>query len=153
MNIGQRIEAMGRQLLALVIITAVLALGGIVTSFSAAADGEAYGYTRIALGLLGLVGAVLIVVGNDFGKMGLTVVIAWAAIQSVFYATVPDGNFTRQLFDGLMGITSQTTINGEVSNYSAIGINMVGAAMLIFAYVSRNQPMRWQNRSSQEATV
>lgn len=148
MNVAERIDQMGKQLLALVIVTAVLSVGGIVMSLGLAADGEAFGYTRIALGLVGLVGAVLILVGNDYGKMGLTVVLAWAAVQSIFYATVPEGNYTRQLIDALAGASSSTTINGEVTEYSAIGINLVGLVMLGFAYMCRKQTTNWENRAT-----
>ena len=153
MNIGERIDHIGKQMLALVIVTAALSLGAIITSFGAAADGEAYGYTRMALGLLGLVGAVLILVGNDFGKMGLTVVMAWAAVQSIYYATVPDGNFTRQAIDGLLGISNQTVINGEVTEFNAIGFNLVGLVMLGFAYMCRKQVTYWENRSTRGFSI
>lgn len=148
MNISERINHMGRQMLVLVIVTAALSLGAIVTSFGVAADGETFGYTRIALGLVGLVGAVLILVGNDYGKMGLTVVMAWGAVQSIYYATLPDGNFTRQLFDGFVGASSSTTINGEVTQFSAIGLNLVGLVMLGFAYMCRKQVTYWENRAT-----
>ncbi len=148
MNIAERIEHMGKQMLALVIITAVLSIGAIVTNIGAAADGETYGYTRIALGLVGLAGAVLIVVGKDYGKMGLTVILAWAAIQSVYLASVPDGNLTRQLVDGLVGASNQTTINGTVTEFSATGLNLVGLVMLGFAYMCRKQVTYWENRAT-----
>lgn len=153
MDIGERIEQMGKQMVTLVVITSVLSLGGIITSFGVVADGEPFGYTRIALGLLGLAGAVLILVGNDYGKMGLMVVMAWAAIQSIFYATVPDGNFTKQLFDGLAGSYSQIAVGGEVTEYSAIGLNLVGLVMLGFAYMCRKQVINWENRATRGFTV
>ena len=153
MNLGERIEHMGKQLLALVTITAVLSLGGIVTSFGAVTEGEVFGYTRIALGLIGLAGAVLILVGNDYGKMGVTVVMAWAAIQSIFYATMPDGNYTKQLLDALAGTYSQTAINGEVTQYDAIGLNLVGVVMLGFAYMCRKQITFWENRATRNFSV
>lgn len=153
MNLNQRIEQMGKQLVALVVITAVLSLGAIVTSFGTVADGEVFGYTRLALGLFGLAGTVLILVGNDYGKMGLTVVMAWAAIQSIFYATLPDGNYTKQMFDVLAGTFSQTAINGEVTHYEAIGLNLVGVVMLGFAYMCRKQLIDWENRATRGFTV
>lgn len=148
MNITERIEQMGKQMLALVIVTAVLSLGAIIASFSLAIDGEPYGYSRIGLGLVGLIGAVLIMIGNDYGKMGLTVVMAWAAVQSLFYANVPDGNYTRQLIDALAGASSSTTVNGEVTQFSAIGFNLVGLVMLGFAYMCRKQVIYWENRAT-----
>lgn len=153
MNLNERIEQMGKHLLILVAITAVLSLGGIVTSFGEVADGELFGYTRTALGLIGLVGAILIVVGSDFGKMGLAVVMVWAAIQSIFYATVPDGNYTQQLLDALAGVSSQTAVNGVVTEYNAIGLNLVGVVMLGFAYMCRKQITYWENRATRGFTV
>lgn len=148
MNISERIGHMGKELIALVAVTAVLSLGAIFTSFGTVSDGEAYGYTRMALGLVGLVGAVLIVVGNDYGKMGLYVVLAWAGVQSLYFADVPDGNYTRQLFDMFMGASSSTTINGEITEFSEIGINLVGLVMLIFAYFCRTHITHWKNRAT-----
>lgn len=148
MNIRDRFDHMGKQMLILVAITAILSLGGIITSFGTVIDGETYGYTRIGLGLVGLLGAILILVGHDYGKMGLSVVMAWAAVQSVFYATVPDGNYTRQLIDGLAGSSTSTMINGEVTEFSAVGLNLVGLVMLGFAYMCRKQVTYWENRAT-----
>lgn len=145
MDINTRFGSMGTKLQVLVALTAILAIGGIVVGFPAAMDGETYGYTRIALGALGVAGAALVLFGKDFGKTGLMVILAWAAIQTVYYANVQDGNYTRQLFDAFVGASSSTTINGEVTEYSAVGINLVGLAMLIFAYVCREQSTRWKN--------
>lgn len=153
MDLGNRMDAMGKQLNALVLLTAVLSIGGIVTSVAPALDGEVYGYTRIALGILGIAAAAVLLFGNDHGKTGLTLVMAWAAIQSIYYASEPDGNLTRQLIDGLMGGSNSTTINGEVTSFSAIGINLVGLGMLIFAYACRSQITRWRNRAPQGAAA
>ena len=153
MDFNARMSHMGKQLIALVVITAVLSIGGIVTSLGLLMDGEAYGYSRVALGVLGVAGAVLILVGNDYGKIGLTLVMAWGLIQSVFFATEPDGNFTRQLFDALAGASSSTTINDEVTEFSAIGLNLVGVAMFAFAYACRKQSDYWKNRATRGFAV
>lgn len=144
MDIVSRIRSLNQQLLMLVVLTAVLSIGGILTSIGVATDGETFGYTRIALGLLGVIGVIVMLLGNDNGKMGLMVIIAWAAIQTIYYADAPNGNFTRQVIDGLMGRSSSTTINGEVTEFSAFGINLIGLVMLILAYTSRNRLPKWQ---------
>ena len=148
MNIATRFQSMSRQVQILIALTAVLAIGGIVTSLSLAADGEAFGYTRIALGILGVVGVALMLIGKDNGKTGLTVILVWAAIQTIFIADAPDGNYTRQLIDGLAGGSSSTTVNGEVTQFSAIGINLVGLGMLLFAYASRAKLPRLQTATT-----
>lgn len=144
MNIATRFQSMSRQVQVLIALTAVLAIGGIVTSLSLAAEGEAFGYTRIALGIIGVAGVVLMLAGRDNDKLGLTVILVWAAIQTVYFAEAPDGNYTRQLIDGLAGGSSSTTINGEVTQFSAIGINLVGLGMLLFAYATRSKLPRLQ---------
>ena len=153
MDFNTRMSHMGKQLIALVVITAVLSVGGIVTSLGLLMDGEAYGYSRVALGVLGIAGAVLILVGSDYGKLGLTLVMAWGLVQSVYYATEPGGNFTRQLFDALAGASTSTTINGEVTEFSAIGLNLVGVAMFAFAYACRKQSGYWKNRANRGFAV
>lgn len=148
MNLTTRIEQMGKQLLALVLVTVALSLGDVITSLGDAADGETFGYTRIALGLSGVAGAALVVLGRDYGKPGLMSIMAWAAIQSVFYAKVPDGNYTGQLVDALAGAASQSTVNGTITEYSAIGLNISGLVMLGFAYMGREQITLWVNRAT-----
>lgn len=153
MNIRERISHMGNQLVALVMITAVLSIGGIVTSLGLMIDGETYGYSRVALGMLGIAGAALILVGKDYGKLGLNLVMAWGLIQSVFYASEPGGNFTRQLFDALAGASTSTTVNGEVTEFSAVGLNLVGVALFAFAYACRKQSEYWKNRATRGFAV
>jgi hypothetical protein len=144
---------MSKPLLMLVVLTAALSLGAIVTSIGPAADGEVYGYTRIALGILGTVGVSLLVFGKDYGKTGLTVVMAWALVQSLFFATEPGGNYTRQVFDAFMGMSSETTVNGEVTDHSAIGLNLVGVFMLGLAYSCRTRLVDWKNGATRGFAV
>jgi hypothetical protein len=144
---------MSKPLLMLVVLTAALSLGAIVTSIGPAAGGEVYGYTRIALGILGTVGVSLLVFRKDYGRTGLTVVMAWALAQSLFFATEPDGNYTRQVFDAFMGMSSETTVNGEVTDHSAIGLNLVGVFMLGLAYSCRTRLVDWKNRATRGFAV
>lgn len=147
MDIQERFGNMGRPLQVLTVLTALLSIGGIVTSITPVIDGEAYANTRLALGLAGATGAALILFGRDYGKSGLMVVMAWAAMQSIYYATVPDGNYSKQLVDVFMGVSSEVSING-VTDYNAIGLNLVGLAMLAFAYSCRSRLADWQNRET-----
>ena len=153
MDIGVRVEAMGKRLVVVGAVTAILAIGGIIGGIGPAGDDHTYGYSRIALGLFGVVGAAVLFLGKDHGKTGLMIIMAWAAIQSVYIAELPDGNYTRQLFDGLLGFTNETTVNGETTDYSAIGLNFVGLVMLGSAYSSRDQILRWRNRSATTAAA
>lgn len=153
MDMQNRLGAMSKPLLVLVVLTAGLSLGAIVTSISAAADGEVYGYTRIALGVVGAAGAALLVFDKDFGKTGLTVVMAWALAQSLFFAAEPDGNYTRQVFDAFMGMSNETRVNGEVTDHSAIGLNLVGVFMFGLAYSCRSRLVDWKNRATRGFAV
>lgn len=153
MNIQERVGSMSRPLQVLVALTAVLSVGAVVTSIGPALDGEAYGFARIALGVIGVIGVGLVLFGSDYGKTGLVVILAWAAIQSVYYATEPDGNITRQVVDGLIGVSSETTINGEVTEYSGTGVNLVGLAMFALAWYCREKVVDWKNRATRGFSV
>lgn len=147
MDTQQRISDMGRGPFFLAVVTALLSGAGVAMGIGPALDGDVFGYTRIALGLLGLVAAALLLFGKDRGKTGIVILMVWAAIQCLYYANHVDGNFTRQGYDVLLGVVSQKSVNGEITSYSAMGINAVGLAMLIWAGVSRSRIELWQRRA------
>lgn len=148
MDFQQRMNNMGKGPLALAVVAALLSIGGIVTGLGPLADGETFGFTRVGLGLLGLAGSGLLMFGKDHGKTGWMVLMAWAVIQCVYYATEPDGNYTRQLIDGLLGVSSEKRVNDEITSYEAMGINIVGAAMAIWTYASRSRLALWKKIES-----
>lgn len=148
MNIASHIDRMGKQLLALAVLTAILSVGGIVGGIGPASDSEVFGYTRIALGVTGLVGAALLMAGRQYGRTGFVVILVWATAQSLYYADAPDGNYTRQLVDGLIGLSNSTTVNGIVTEYNAVGLNLVGLGMLLFAWACRTHVDRCRNRTT-----
>lgn len=152
MDLQERIKYTGKPLLAVTMVTATLSIGGNITRIVPAMEGEGYGYTRIGLGLLGAAGAALVVFGRDYSKSGLIAIVAWSVLQNAFYAIAPVGKYTRQLFDGLLGISSHTTVN-RVTETGAIGLNLVGLAMLAFAYCCRSHLAIWQNRATRGCPV
>jgi hypothetical protein len=153
MDMQNRLRAMSKPLLVLVVLTAGLSMGAIITNIGPAANGQVYGYTRMALGIVGAIGVSLLIFGKDFGRTGLTVVVAWALAQSLYFASEPDGNYTRQVFDGFMGLSNETTVNGEVTDHSAIGLNLVGLFMLGLAYSCRTRLVDWKNRATRGFAV
>lgn len=130
-----------RRGLALVAAYAVLAgVVSIALSLTAIADGEAYGISRAAIGLVGVAAGLLTFSGRTLGIDGWRALAIWAALQTPIYADEKGGNYFRQLFDVPAAATSSTTINGVVTEYSQIGINLVGVALLIVVFRLRE---RW----------
>jgi hypothetical protein len=74
--------------------------------------------------------------------------MVWGALQIPYFATEPDGNFTRQNFDAFIGASSQTAFNGVITDYSRIGINLVGVAIVIWAYSCRDRLDLWRRRNT-----
>ena len=112
----------------------------IVLSVSAMADGEAYGFTRAAIGLVGIAAGLLVLSGKDLGIDG------WRGARTLGRAA--DAGLRRRKGRELLPAAlrhpgrggSSTTINGVVTEYSQIGINLVGVALLIIVFRLRE---RW----------
>src|SRR5215211_4823280 len=135
-----RVETLRRGL-ALVSGYAIAAgLLSIVLSISAMADGEAYGFTRAAIGLVGIAAGLLVLSGREIGIDGWQALVLWSALQVPVYSDTEGGNLFRQLFDLPAAFTSSTTINGVVTEYSQLGFNLVGVAFLIVVFRLRD---RW----------
>jgi len=146
MDIGQRIDDMGRSA-SLLGAWAMVASGlSILLNAGDAVDGEGAAISRIVLGLIGLAAA-LFWSGRNDAKDGLCGILVWGVLQIPCYASAPDGNVTKQLFDGFLGATSQTTVNGEITSYSQVGINLVGVAVVIWASTCRGRLDLWRRRA------
>jgi uncharacterized membrane protein YuzA (DUF378 family) len=145
MDIGKRIEDMGRSAALLGGWVLVASAMSIVLNVGDAIGGDGPALSRIVLGVFGLAAAGLL--WSNSGKDGLYAILVWGALQIPYVATQPDGNFTKQLFDAFLGGSSQTTINGEVTDYSRIGINLVGIAVMIWAGSCRARIDLWRRRS------
>lgn len=77
----------------------------------------------------------------------------WEVVQIPLYAWKPDGNPTKQLFDGVMGMTDRTTVNGVVTDFSQVGVNVVGIIIVTWAARSRERLDLWRRRSVVSAAV
>lgn len=130
MDIGKRVNDMGRKAAILGAWTVIASAASIVMNMGDAIDGEGYAITRIVLGLFGLAAAALLWTGRHFGRDGFYAIMAWGALQIPYFAQTADGNYTKQLVDVFLGASSQTTVNGEVTSFSAVGINLVGVIIL-----------------------
>lgn len=153
MDIVQRAKDMGRSAALLGAWTLVASVASIVMNAGEAIDGTGYALARVALGLFGIVAAALLWSGRNFGKDGLYAITAWGVLQIPYYAQAEDGNVTKQLVDFFLGASSQTTVNGEVTNYSAVGINLVGVAILIWAVSCRERIDLWRRRGTSTASA
>jgi hypothetical protein len=135
-----RIETLRRGLALVSGYAVVAGVLSIVLSISAMADGEAYGFTRAAIGLVGIAAGLLVLSGKEFGIDGWKALAVWAALQVPVYADTEGGNLFRQLFDLPAAFSTKTTVNGVVTEYSQIGFNLVGVALLIAVFRLRE---RW----------
>lgn len=135
-----RVETLRRGLALVSGYALVAGVLSIVLSISAMAEGEAYGFTRAAIGLVGIAAGLLVFTGKEIGIDGWRVLVLWSALQVPVYADTKGGNLFRQLVDLPAAFSSSTTINGVVTEYSQIGFNLVGVALLIVVYRLRD---RW----------
>ncbi|MGC4108499.1 MAG: hypothetical protein QM753_19420 [Thermomicrobiales bacterium] len=115
----------------------VAGLASIEMNLSAAPDGELYGYTRIGLGIISVLGALAILSGPERYTPGMTLLLAWSLLQLPFVSSHVDGNLTKQLVDGLLGVSQSVAINGVVTEYSATGLNTVGILVTLVAFAAR----------------
>lgn len=114
---------------ALTLWALVAGLASIGMSVGPALDGEVYGYTRIALGIIGTAGVLTILSGRARYTIGLNLLFGWSLLQLPFISSAVDGNLTRQLVDGLLGVSQSQAINGVVTDFSATGLNLVGIVL------------------------
>lgn len=104
-----------------------LAAASVIFNLMPAIGGEAPAAGRVALGAFGVVaGAVLWLRPG----LGWYLAMAWALLQIPFIAWTPDGGSpTAQLLNFPLTFSSKTTVNGVVTAYSAIGVNVVGIVL------------------------
>jgi len=147
MDIGKRIEDMGKSAALLGAWVVVASALSIVLNLADAVEGDGPAISRIVLGIIGLAAGALFWSGRNYGKDGLYGIQAWDVLQIPFYASAPDGNYTKQLFDAFLGATSETRVNGEITDYSQVGINLVGIVVVIWATTCRSRLDLWRRRS------
>lgn len=151
-RLSKRITDVGRSAALLGSWVVIASLGSIVINARDTIDGDGPAIVRVALGLFGLAAGALFWSGRDFGKPGLLAILAWGALQIPVYAWQPDGNPTKQLFDLVLGMSSRTVVNGDVTGFSQVGINLVGVAVTIWATMCRDRLDLWRRRSLSSAT-
>ncbi|MDQ3657428.1 MAG: hypothetical protein M3457_20425 [Chloroflexota bacterium] len=147
MDIGKRIEDMGRSAALLGAWVVVASALSIVPNVDDAVEGNGPAISRIVLGIVGLAAGALFGSGRNYGKDGLYGILAWGVLQIPFYASEPDGNITKHLFDAFLGATSETRVNGEITEYSQVGLNLVGIAVVIWATTCRGRLDLWRRRA------
>jgi len=123
---------------ALVLSAAIGLVGALsaVGTVTGAASGEVAVVGQGLVGLVGVAAAILMVVRP---RQGWLLALAWALIQIPFYAWTPDGSPTAQALQLPITMTQSTKVNGVLTAYSSIGINLVG---IIFAVWLR----AWRSR-------
>jgi hypothetical protein len=151
-NFRMRIANMGKSAALLGAWVVLASAMSIVLNVGDAVDGNAPAIIRAVLGMFGLAAGAVFWNGQNFGTTGLRAILVWGVLQIPVYAWRPDGNPTEQLFDLVLGMSNQTVVNGSVANYSQIGINLVGVAVVIWASSCRERLDIWRRRSLAPAT-
>ncbi|HYJ13102.1 MAG TPA: hypothetical protein VEW66_05905, partial [Thermomicrobiales bacterium] len=79
---------------------------------------------------------------------GMRAIMAWGVLQIPYYASEPDGNWTRQLVDLFLGASSETLVNGEITDYRQVGVNVMG--IIVVALATRSLPSLdlWRRRAN-----
>lgn len=90
---------------------------------------------RVALGVLGVVGAAMLVVRP---RMGWLAVLAWAVLQIPVVAWNLDGNAFEQVTTFALSASSSSTVNGVVTSASEYGVNIIGIVLAVLV-------SRWRN--------
>ena len=91
--------------------------------------------TRVALGVFGVVAAAMLVTRP---RIGWLLVLAWAVLQIPVIAWNLDGNAFVQLIDFPIAMSSERSVNGEVVESSAFGVNLIGIVLTVLV-------SRWRN--------
>ena len=108
------------------ILASVVGLIGAVSIISNAPDamsGSVSAGGRVVVGMLGLAAAVLM---RLHPANGWLLAMAWALMQIPFYAWSPDGGVTAQALQLPLTITSSTSVNGQLTSYTSMGVNLAG---------------------------
>lgn len=94
-------------------------------------DGDGFGFSRSMIGIVGIAAGLLALSGVRIGLDGWQALALWSALQVPVYADEKGGNYFRQLLEIPMGMVSSRSVNGEIVEYTQIGLNVIGIALLI----------------------
>jgi hypothetical protein len=119
-----------RRALIILVVYAVV-VGGVtfMVNAGAAAGGEAQAMSRAILGLVGVAGGVFAWTLRAGPISGWHVLMAWALVQIPVFAWSPAGSPTLQIVALPLGMTSSVEVNGVLTSYSEIGVNLVGVVL------------------------
>lgn len=138
MDTVQRFGPAGRLPKVLGVWVVIATLGEMYRSSEMVFDGNGPAIVRMIVAIGGLAAAALFWGRSDGGRLGVLGILTWGLVQVPFYAAEPGGNYTRQFIDVLAGVSSSTTVNGEYTEFSQVGFNLVGVVITLAAYrVSR----------------
>jgi hypothetical protein len=137
-----------REYLIYTAIMVVIAALSVITNLGAAFAGSVPAVGRVAVGLLGLVAAVFLWTKPQMGWM---LAMTWAVVQIPYIAWTLDGSPTAQVLDMFLGFSAGTAYNGMITDYSAMGINVVGVVLAIYLR-NRRQPYECCNRWTRTAS-
>jgi hypothetical protein len=149
-GLGTRAETLGKSLALLAAYAGVVGALSVVTNLGGVIEGEVPAICRVALGLFGVVAGAMLWTGTRIGVDGWRAVMIWAVIQIPLYAWNADGSPFVQMIEVPMAMSSETSVNGETTSYSQVGINLVGVALAAWA-ASRRE--RWTLRGPRVATA
>ena len=109
------------------VLAGVIGLVGavsVVSNVPEALGGSVAAGGRVLVGALGLTAAVLMRLQPSNGWL---LAMAWALVQIPFYAWSPEGSATSQALQLPLTVTSSSSVNGQLTAYSSIGVNLAGA--------------------------
>ncbi len=139
-RLQERIDLLGRSLALLASYALIVGAISIIQNIGGLADGEVPAAIRLALGVVGVAAGLLVWTLRRVGIDGWQALMAWSVAQVPFVAWSVDGNALRQLWDVLLGISSETTVNGVVTSSEHYGLNAVGIVLAIWSSRTRE---RW----------
>lgn len=141
--LGRRLALLAAYALAVGAISAAVNLGG-------AMGGEMPAIARLVLGFWGVAAGAMLWTGRRVGIDGWLAVMIWAVIQIPIYAWSVEGSPFAQVVEFPASFTSEVTVNGEVTSYSQVGINLAGVILVAWAATSRE---RWSLRGPRTAVA
>ncbi len=136
------VEARPRHIVYATGYAAVVGALSVVLAILGIADGETPAIGRALLGVLGVVGAYLLWTRS---KIGWVVLLAWASLQIPYFAWNTDGSPLAQALYFPLSVSSSTTVNGEITEYSEFGINLVGV-VLVFIFAKWRKEWLYRNQ-------
>lgn len=139
-----RAAVLGRSLTVLTAYAVIVGGLSLVINLGAAFDGVSPAIGRAVIGVVGLAAGTLLWTGRRVGIDGWHAVMLWSLLQIPFYAWNTEGSPTVQLLEFPLSASSTSIVNGEVTSYSEIGINVIG--VILAFWVARTRE-RWERRA------